>query len=509
MYIKCMAKKSLTPSQKNYLSLVKQAVMVNPFGQQRREVYRKLAGLAKPKEIEVMIPLISSQIQKRFAAFDKDTPARIDEFQDDDQPLIKHLFLFDMYNRCFEAFDRLIEVQIQKPTKNLPVPFAREVLNQINQRGLPLDEACRYFAIFYQLRRSFYFIESGLIGQSECMQQFRMKLWNNIFTHDHIYYEEHLWSRMEDFSTLLLGPTGAGKGAAAAAIGRCGFIPFDPKSQKFVESFTSTFIPLNLSQYAQTLLESELFGHTKGAFTGAVQDHTGLFTRCSRHGSIFLDEIGEIPMELQGKLLRVLQESEFERVGDDVTKSVNVRVIAATNRNLEQSMVDGEFRADLFYRLSVFPVDVPPLRDRGEDIIQLAQHFLEQTCIDFGRESMTLTRTQANNLRQFDWPGNIRELKNVIERAVILSTGNVLRLDVSMPDIKPDSVAPALTDLPGDTVLSEKEMRDFQKRNTVAALKQTNWRVSGEGGAADLLGVKPTTLADRIRTLGIKRPSRR
>ena len=214
-------------------------------------------------------------------------------------------------------------------------------------------------------------------------------------------------------------------------------------------------------------------------------------------------------MELQGKLLRVLQESEFERVGDDVTKSVNVRVIAATNRNLEQSMVDGEFRADLFYRIGVFPVDVPPLRDRGEDIIQLAQHFLEQTCIDFGRESMTLTRTQANNLRQYDWPGNIRELKNVIERAVILSTGNVLRLDVSMPDIKPDSVAPALTDLPGDTVLSEKEMRDFQKRNTVAALKQTNWRVSGEGGAADLLGVKPTTLADRIRTLGIKRPSRR
>ena len=297
-------------------------------------------------------------------------------------------------------------------------------------------------------------------------------------------------------SVLILGESGVGKELVARAIHAQ-----SPRAD-------GPLVKVNCASIPKELFESEFFGHVKGAFTGAYRDRVGRFQLADK-GTIFLDEIGEIPMELQGKLLRVLQESEFERVGDDVTKSVNVRVIAATNRNLEQSMVDGEFRADLFYRLSVFPVDVPPLRDRGEDIIQLAQHFLEQTCIDFGRESMTLTRTQANNLRQYDWPGNIRELKNVIERAVILSTGNVLRLDVSMPDIKPDSVAPALTDLPGDTVLSEKEMRDFQKRNTVAALKQTNWRVSGEGGAADLLGVKPTTLADRIRTLGIKRLSRR
>ena len=297
-------------------------------------------------------------------------------------------------------------------------------------------------------------------------------------------------------SVLILGESGVGKELVARAIHAQ-----SPRAD-------GPLVKVNCASIPKELFESEFFGHVKGAFTGAYRDRVGRFQLADK-GTIFLDEIGEIPLELQGKLLRVLQESEFERVGDDVTKSVNVRVIAATNRNLEQSMVDGEFRADLFYRLSVFPVDVPPLRDRGEDIIQLAQHFLEQTCIDFGRELMTLTRTQANNLRQYDWPGNIRELKNVIERAVILSTGNILRLDVSMPDIKPDSVAPAITDLSGDTVLSEKEMREFQKRNTVAALKQTNWRVSGEGGAADLLGVKPTTLADRIRTLGIKRPSRR
>ncbi len=297
-------------------------------------------------------------------------------------------------------------------------------------------------------------------------------------------------------SVLILGESGVGKELVARAIHAQ-----SPRAD-------GPLVKVNCASIPKELFESEFFGHVKGAFTGAYRDRVGRFQLADK-GTIFLDEIGEIPLELQGKLLRVLQESEFERVGDDVTKSVNVRVIAATNRNLEQLMVNGEFRADLFYRLSVFPVDVPPLRDRGEDIIQLAQHFLEQTCIDFGRESMTLTQIQANNLRQYDWPGNIRELKNVIERAVILSTGNVLRLDVSMPDIKPDSVAPAITGLTGDAVLSEKEMREFQKRNTVAALKQTNWRVSGEGGAADLLGVKPTTLADRIRSFGIKRPSRR
>jgi transcriptional regulator with GAF, ATPase, and Fis domain len=266
-------------------------------------------------------------------------------------------------------------------------------------------------------------------------------------------------------------------------------------------------VKVNCASIPKELFESEFFGHVKGAFTGAHRDRIGRF-QLADGGTLFLDEVGEIPLELQGKLLRVLQESEFERVGDDVTRSVDVRVIAATNRNLEQSIVDGEFREDLFYRLSVFPVDVPPLRERGEDIVQLAQYFLEQTCKDFGREPLTLTRTQASNLRAYDWPGNVRELKNVIERAVILSTGKVLRLDLSLPGITPEAV-PAMTGEPlPDEVMTEKDMRDLQKANIMRALTQANWKVSGKGGAAELLGLKPTTLADRIRTWNIKRPSR-
>ncbi len=294
-------------------------------------------------------------------------------------------------------------------------------------------------------------------------------------------------------TVLLHGESGVGKELVAHAIHAR-----SPRAE-------GPLVKVNCASIAKELFESEFFGHVKGAFTGAHRDRVGRF-QLADGGTIFLDEVSEIPLELQGKLLRVLQESEFERVGDDVTRSVDVRVIAATNRDLERHIVDGKFREDLFYRLSVFPIEVPPLRERGDDVIQLAQEFLTSTCKDFGREPMTLTRGQANKLRAYNWPGNVRELKNVIERAVILSPGNVLRLDASLPEAAADERG-ATDDMSAEPgFLTEQEMREFQKKNTIAALNQASWRVSGTGGAADLLGIKPTTLADRIRVLGIRKP---
>jgi PAS domain S-box-containing protein len=295
-------------------------------------------------------------------------------------------------------------------------------------------------------------------------------------------------------SVLVQGESGVGKELVAHAI--------HLRSSRAA----GPLVKVNCASIPKELFESEFFGHVKGAFTGAHRDRIGRF-QLADSGTLFLDEVSEIPLELQGKLLRVLQESEFERVGDDVTRSVDVRVIAATNHDLEQLMVDGDFREDLFYRLSVFPVDVPPLRDRGDDVVQLAQHFLEQTCKDFGREILTLTRAQTANLRDYDWPGNVRELKNVIERAVILSQGKVLRLDLSMPGFGVESGPQVHAEARNDEVLTDKEMKDFQRSNLIQALEQTNWRVSGPGGAAELLGVRPTTLADRVRAYKIKRPS--
>ena len=299
-------------------------------------------------------------------------------------------------------------------------------------------------------------------------------------------------------SVLIQGESGVGKELVARALHAR-----SPRSE-------GPLVKVNCASIPKELFESEFFGHVKGAFTGAHRDRVGRF-QLADGGTIFLDEVGEIPVELQSKLLRVLQESEFERVGDDVTKSVDVRVIAATNRNLEELIVEGRFREDLFYRLSVFPVDVPPLRERGDDVIQIAQHFLDQTCQNFGRKSMTLTRSQTNELRNYQWPGNIRELKNVIERAVILSPGSVLRLDLSMPNlgaVAAEVSTPASVQEVDQGILTEKEMREFQKKNLVAVLDQANWRVSGQGGAAELLGIRPTTLADRMKTLGLRKPNR-
>ncbi len=296
-------------------------------------------------------------------------------------------------------------------------------------------------------------------------------------------------------SVLVQGESGVGKELVAHAIHMR-----SPRAD-------GPLVKVNCASIPKELFESEFFGHVKGAFTGAHRDRIGRF-QLADGGTIFLDEVGEIPLELQSKLLRVLQESEFERVGDDVTRSVDVRVIAATNRDLEQLIVDGKFREDLFYRLSVFPVDVPPLRERGDDVVQLAQEFLEQTCKDFGRDILTLTRAQAAHIRAYDWPGNVRELKNVIERAVILSAGKVLRLDLSMPAFHAEPTTEVRQVPRDDEVMTERELKEFQKSNLIKALEQANWRVSGKGGAAEILGVRPTTLADRVRTFKIKRPSR-
>jgi PAS domain S-box-containing protein len=313
-------------------------------------------------------------------------------------------------------------------------------------------------------------------------------------------------------NVLIIGETGTGKELVAHAIhARSG-------------RAEAPLVKVNCASIPDELFESEFFGHVRGAFTGAHRDRVGRF-QLADGGTIFLDEVGEIPIELQGKLLRVIQERQFERVGDDTTRSVDVRVIAATNKDLEKAVEAGQFREDLYYRLSVFPVQVPPLRRRADDVIQLAVHFLDQVCREFGRPTPVLTQGQVDALRRYDWPGNVRELKNVIERAVILSRGGALRLDLSLPEagaVAAVAVSPAVSVQPVSDgtaagaaqpaaavpFLTEAQMREQQRANLIAALSAANWKISGKNGAADRLGMRPTTLADRMRALQIKRPAR-
>jgi transcriptional regulator with GAF, ATPase, and Fis domain len=262
------------------------------------------------------------------------------------------------------------------------------------------------------------------------------------------------------------------------------------------------FVKVNCSAIPREIFESEFFGHARGAFTGAVRERPGRF-QAADGGTIFLDEIGELPLELQPKLLRVLQEGEYERLGEDVTRTVDVRVIAATNQILEHEVRERRFREDLFYRLNVFPLELPPLRARKEDIAQLAAHTVSRVCRKHRIPVPPVTPEDVDRLQRHDWPGNIRELQNVIERAVILSQGVRLRLDVALPKVGTAGETTWPADSRDDEVLTDRECRDRERANVMRALERCAGRVYGRGGAAEMLGINPTTLASRLRALKI------
>jgi len=284
-----------------------------------------------------------------------------------------------------------------------------------------------------------------------------------------------------DSTVLICGETGTGKELAARAI------------HNLSARRQGTFVKLNCAAIPTGLLESELFGHEKGAFTGAVTQRIGRFELADR-GTLFLDEIGEIPLELQPKLLRVLQEQEFERLGSTRTLRVNVRLVAATNKDLQGMVRDGRYRADLFYRLNVFPIVMPPLRDRIEDIPMLVRYFVQQVAQRMGKRIETIPSEAMEKLRQYSWPGNIRELQNIIERAVILSPGPVLQ--VPLAELIPPSGMHAGT---------PQTMEEAERRHILNALRETGWVVGGPHGAAARLGMKRSTLQFRMQKLHISR----
>src|SRR6266404_5877684 len=295
-----------------------------------------------------------------------------------------------------------------------------------------------------------------------------------------------------DSAVWILGESGTGKELVAREIHR--------RSKRA----SKPLIKVNCAAVPRELYESEFFGHARGAFTGALRDRAGRF-ELADNGNLFLDEVGEIPLELQAKLLRVLQEGELERVGEERTRKVNVRLVAATNRDLRVEAEAGRFRQDLYYRLSVFPVELPPLRKRKEDIPLLAEHFVQLSARKLGRATPRLTLAAVQRLQQYDWPENVRELQHVLERAVITSTGSRLNVELPSPSSASRVAEPVVTD--ADRVRTDAEIRQLEADNIRAALKAANGKVSGPGGAADLLGLKPTTLASRIKSLGIL-PSR-
>jgi DNA-binding NtrC family response regulator len=295
-----------------------------------------------------------------------------------------------------------------------------------------------------------------------------------------------------DSTVLILGETGTGKELIAKEI-------HSRSNRK-----DKPLIRVNCASIPKELYESEFFGHVKGAFTGAFKDRIGRF-EAANGGTLFLDEIGEIPLDLQSKLLRALQEKQYERIGDDKTKRVDVRIIAATNRDLREEVAAGRFREDLYYRLNVFPLEVASLRERHEDIPLLAKHFVDLVVRETKCSKPRLTAAGIAALQNYDWPGNIRELRNVIERAVILARGGALEFDLPIADLPPQVVISAEEEMAVPEFFTEPEMQRRERDNLLVVLEKTGWKIKGAGGAAELLGVKPTTLLSRIKQMGLRR----
>jgi transcriptional regulator with GAF, ATPase, and Fis domain len=288
-----------------------------------------------------------------------------------------------------------------------------------------------------------------------------------------------------DSTVLILGETGTGKELVARAIHEAGGRRDRP------------LVKLNCAALPRELVESELFGHEKGAFTGALQQRRGRF-EAADGGTLFLDEVGELPLEAQAKLLRVLQEREFERVGGNRTFRVDVRIIAATNRDLRAQAKEGRFRDDLFYRLNVFPIVLPALRERREDIPRLVEHFAAKTARKLGRELRGVAPSFVERATAYDWPGNIRELENLVERAMIMSRGPVLdgvALFAAGPTTRPLTIA------------NNGTLEDVERAHIRRVLEDTRWQIEGELGAARVLGLNPSTLRGRLRKLGIRKAS--
>ena len=414
---------ALNLSDAGFWRMIAQATFANPFSDQRYELDHRIAGdfEGEPQRVE----LLKDAVCERVEGLQQKGRAHLRHFRGPEREVMRNGFLFEVYHRFCREFDALIAQQMAAGDTPCPVPFASDAMGLLKQRGFTAEEALRFFGIFYQLRRAFYFIAGGLTGLSACMKEFRRHLWNNVFTHDIRWYDQYLWNRMEDFSTLLLGETGSGKGTAAAAIGRSGFIPFNPNKGCFAESFTRSFLSLNLSQFSEALIESELFGHKKGAFTGAIEAHEGVLARCSPHGAIFLDEIGEVSIPVQIKLLQVLQERTFSPVGGHEKLRFSGRVIAATNSHLDELRRQKVFRDDFYYRLCSDIIAVPSLRQRVQELPSELDLLIEKMVARMtGTDSPEVTSMVKSVLdesveRDYHWPGNVRELEQAVRRILL------------------------------------------------------------------------------------------
>jgi DNA-binding NtrC family response regulator len=441
------------------------------------ETCRRLKGISALTDTPVIFLSALDEVQDKLRAFKAGAVDYITKPLQAEEVLLRvktHLRLRQLV-REVEAANSVLERKVEERTRELS--HALEEVRQLRDR-LQAENA------YLQTEISEHSNFRNIIGSSPALREALRKV-------DLV--------APTDSTVLILGETGTGKELIARAI--------HDRSQRHARPL----VKLNCSAISAGLVESELFGHVKGAFTGASERRTGRF-ELADGGTLFLDELGELPLETQAKLLRVLQEGEFEPVGSSQTRKVDVRVIAATNRQLPDDVAAGRFRADLFYRLNVFPIEMPPLRARREDVPLLARFFLDQASRRMGRRFVTIDPESMARLQAHDWPGNIRDLQNTIERAAILSTPPSLRIDWTLAGATAPAAAPPVGASTSGTATSRSgappgghSLEDVERQHIIEVLRQTHGVIEGPRGAASILGLKPSTARFRMRKLGIRK----
>ncbi len=433
----------LSTEQNRFFARIADLAFLNPFSVEREQADWQVLDLApEAMNFADRLALIEAKLEAHFQELERQRGFNIGDYQGKIQGNMRLAWLFYVFHSFRQPFNEHIKAQQQAGDKTVELAFARAITGRFEQAGFTPPETAHYIALLFQVQRAFSFIDEAVSGDCPAIYELRMRLWNNIFTFNPAWYLNHLFERMEDFSLLLLGETGTGKSLVAKAVGCSGYIPFDPSTRRFVESFTGSFRAINLSEYSTGLLESELFGHKKGAFTGAIDNHPGLFSKCSRHGSVFIDEIGDVDMPIQVKLLNVIQDRVYSPVGSHDKHRFEGRVISATNRPIAELLERGLFRADLYYRLCSDVITLPSLRQRISEnpnelhslIARLLQRVIQTPDEDL--QNRIESKIRATVAPDYHWPGNVRELEQCIRRICLTGSYQAKPLPALIQDDK-------------------------------------------------------------------------
>ena len=448
----------ISTEQRDTLSAIARIAFNNPFAEERRK--KNLDSLRvtikNPPNDEAAswlkdaVHRFLGQLDEQFAC-----KLKLDDFTvsgelSRDGELFRQAVLLDIYLQTIGTFDNYINDAHEKaPWEKkgdavAQTKFADQTMGELVSRGfkeiykekdiLKNRDAHHQFALFYQRRRAYHLINEAIIGESVPIKTLREKIWQNIFTVTYKNYENRLFERMEDFTTVILGDTGTGKGMVAQCIGKSSYIPFDPKEKWFKHKFEDIFVSINLSQYAEDLIESELFGYEEGAFTGTRKGgHKGVLERCDDHGYIFMDEIGDVKKDVQVKLLKVIQERRFYRVGGEKQLEFRGQIIVATNKDIHKMMQEGQFRKDFYYRLCTDIIRIPSLyeclKDNPDDLKRLIKKEV-QDVLQLQTEDDDEIKTEADKIykiiapqaKGYEWPGNVRELEQAVRRSMLHNT---------------------------------------------------------------------------------------